>query len=143
MKHSIKYKTLSPLLLLSGLLALSSCKLDGEDIGPLYGRWKLESISDPTGLLAQPELMFISFQGEVYQYQPNWQYDWGVYSKPDDKTLTLKPLSYMSAYGFHDLMNNDNYDGQHPVTFQIEQLDKNNMTWTRNDSVWVFKKFVQ
>lgn len=133
------------ILILSGcLLAFNSCKVEGEEIGDLYGRWKLTTISDNTSIIDTPDTVFLSFQAEVYQYQPNWHYDWGTYEK-SETSLILNPLSYQSAFGFKALLHNDDYAWKHwqkPLSFQIKTLNNKNMILTRNDTILVFKKFI-
>ena len=125
------FRTLVMLCMLP--LTIAGCT-EGSDIGDLYGRWKLQSIEGCMGTIAQPDTIFLSFQGDVYQYQPNWQYDWGTYQLTDT-TLTLNPLAYMSAFGFRDLMHNLAYDGQHPITFRLNQLTDQNMQLQRHDTI--------
>lgn len=129
------------LLLALSLTALSSCKLEGEEIGKLYGRWRLRSITSDGQLVAEPDTVFLSFQADVYQYQPNWQYDWGTYTQRDGE-LTLNPLAYQSGFGFRDLMHNNCYDGLQPICFQIIHLTEKQMTLQRNDTLWQFRKFL-
>lgn len=50
--------------LLAATCSLMSCQ-NGEDIGSLYGQWRLEQIVDETGEVHQPEGLYLSFQGQV------------------------------------------------------------------------------
>ena len=140
MRQKIQVLALLAALILAP--ALHSCRLEGEDIGDLYGRWKLVLVHNAHDTIAQPELIFLSFQAEVYQYQPNWRYDWGTFLHEAD-SLTLHPLSYRSDFGFKDLMHNEAYDGSKPIVFQIERLSDKRMELTRSDTVWVFSKFIE
>lgn len=122
--------------------SLTSCKLEGEDIGDLYGRWHLHTITSDAGLVYEPDTVYLSFMAQVYQYQPNWQYDWGTYERRND-SLTLNPLAYQSAFGFRDLMHNSSYDGMQSVSFLVRQLSNKEMTLQRSDTLWYFKKYME
>lgn len=123
-------------------VGLTGCKLEGEDIGDLYGRWKLQSFSTGSGILCQSDTLYLSFQASVYQYQPNWQYDWGTYRHAND-SLTLNPLAYQSSFGFRNLMHDDSYNGCFPVSFRVQKLSDKEMILQRSDSVWKFRKYLE
>lgn len=122
-------------------ITITGCRLKGEDIGNLYGRWHLHSISDQDGIIYEPDTVYLSFMATVYEYQPNWKYDWGTFERKGD-SLTLNPLAYMSAFGFRDLMHNDAYDGLKPISFEIRTLTDNDLILQRSDTIWIFCKFL-
>lgn len=124
------------------LCCLAGCKPGTEDIGDLYGRWHLHGITNNDRDICGCDMVYISFMDNVYQYQPNWDYDWGTFKRSTD-SLTLNPLAYQSAFGFHDLMHNESYDGLHPVSFKIQLLNDDEMVLQRSDSVWHFRKFLE
>ena len=122
-------------------VGITSCTLEGEDIGDLYGRWKLQSFSTGSGYLCQSDTLYLSFQAEVYQYQPNWQFDWGTYRHAND-SLTLYPLAYQSGFGFRNLMHDDSYNGNFPVSFRVQKLSDKEMILQRSDTLWRFRKYL-
>lgn len=121
--------------ILFGIAAILFCCqcTNGDDIGDLYGRWKLESFSCPVNT-ARPDTVFIGFQGQAYSYQPNWTYNWGIYIR-NDKELFLGKLQYGGSLKALFLE-------EESALFNIEYLSRKKMILTRNDSVWVFNKYL-
>lgn len=128
MKHIIT-STIFPILLLASMIA--GCSANGDDIGELYGTWKLESLTSDAGTVTF-DTIFMAFQGEAYSYNVNWSVDWGVYQLSDN-TLTLNPLQSGKTFKAMHL------DITAP-TFTINHLGSSSMTLQRSDSIWTFKK---
>lgn len=105
----------------------------GSDVGELYGRWKLISFICPSDTV-RPDTIFIGFQGNAYSYQPNWTYNWGVYIKTDHE-LFLNKLQYGGDFSAIFIK-------EETALFKIDILDDEKMILSRNDSVWVFDKFL-
>jgi len=136
-------KVLTALLVtVSTLVSVTSCRLKGEAIGDLYGRWHLHSISNSSGLICEPDTVYISFMATVYQYQPKWKYDWGTFERTAD-SITLNPLAYMSEFGFYDLMLDSTYNGLQPISFRVRSLNDYDMYLERTDTIWHFHKFLE
>lgn len=120
--------------------ALSACNADGfDEAGDLYGRWKLTSVKAPTPV-SHADTLYLAFQGEVYQYQPNWDYDWGTYIHTED-SLILNPLQY-EKYNFKELGITVG-SNRAKAAFQIDLLDRKNMQLIRHDTIWYFKKYIE
>lgn len=118
------------------MLAVCVCMYqctNGDEIGTLYGRWKLDSFSSE-GTTVHPDTVFIGFQGEAYAYQPNWTYNWGIYTKNDTALHLHKP-----QYGgtFRAM-----YINADSASFSIKLLESRKMVLVRHDSVWTFKKIL-
>lgn len=136
----MKYQAIVGICILA-CASLASCKPEGKEIGDLYGRWRLRSISHDAGVISEPDTVYLSFMSNVYQYQPNWDYDWGTFERTAD-SITLNPLAYQSSFGFRDLMHNDAYNGLQPVSFKVENLSRQDMVLQRGDTLWHFRKFI-
>lgn len=126
-------------LCLLGLL-LGGCMPEGaSELGDLYGRWKLERVESPTEI-HYADTLYLAFQGEVYQYQPNWDYDWGTFRKTDD-SLILYPMQYERFYfeemGIHLEKARDK------APFKIDHLSDKRMQLSRHDTLWHFKKYIE
>ncbi|MDO4496968.1 MAG: lipocalin-like domain-containing protein [Bacteroidales bacterium] len=119
---------------------LSNCEAEGaNEAGDLYGRWKLESVK-ATAPVAHSDTLYLAFQGKVYQYQPNWDYDWGTYRHTAD-SLILNPLQY-EKYFFKEM----GITLGHPresAAFKIDELSKKRMQISRHDTIWYFKKYIE
>lgn len=119
---------------------LAGCDPDGVDeAGDLYGRWKLMSIDAPTPIYCS-DTLYLAFQGGVYQYQPNWDYDWGTYSHTTD-SLILNPMQY-ERYYFREM----GITVKHPrdkAQFKVDILEKKRMQLSRHDTIWYFKKYIE
>lgn len=133
-------KRLSLIFTATLLLGTVACNPEGVDeLGDLYGRWKLESVDSPTPI-QYCDTMFLAFQDQVYQYQPHWQYDWGIFKKTTD-SLILYPVQFM-RFRFQELGITVN----HPkdcAPFKIDQLENKRMQLSRHDTIWYFRKYIK
>lgn len=121
-------------LFLAILVAVCMCQCtNGDDIGDLYGRWKLDSFSCKS-LTIYPDTVFMGFQGDAYSYQPNWTYNWGVYTK-SDTTLFLHQLQYGGTFKAM-------YIEADSALFTIRQLENKELVLMRHDSIWSFRKIL-
>jgi len=118
---------------------LAGCHADGYDeAGDLYGRWKLTNVSAPTPIV-YTDTLYLAFQGYVYQYQPNWDYDWGVYHHRNDSLI----LGAMQYDKFHFLeMGIAGRKMNEGVDFKIDELTKKKLQISRHDTIWMFKKYL-
>lgn len=128
----MKQKIIWSLILCLLPLLFNECT-NGDDIGDLYGRWKLDSFSC-SETTSHPDTIFIGFQGDAYSYQPNWEYYWGVYEKTDT-TLFLSELQYGGRFTAMFL------DSEYAYFTIVSQTEKE-LVLMRNDSVWVFRKYL-
>lgn len=127
------------LSILSAIICLTSCMPDGADIGDLYGRWKLNGVTAPT-TVEYCDTLYLSFQGDVFQYQPHWDYDWGTFRKTAD-SLILNPLQY-GKYHFAELGLTILADDQ-SAAFKLDALSDKQLQLSRHDTVWIFKKYIE
>lgn len=126
---------------LTALCALSACMPEGADIGDLYGRWHLEEVTAPTPV-GYSDTLYLSFQGQVYQYQPNWEYDWGTYRQTSD-SLILNPVQWERFY-FHEMgLTCIKTGSRTPAAFKLSLLTNKQMILERNDTVWSFHKYIE
>lgn len=115
-------------------MVIGGCSTNGDDIGDLYGTWKLMRFECPQDTV-NFDTVFISFQGEAYQLHVNWntQNAWGVFEHTGE-LLYLRKQQYGGDFSaFH-------IDGKE-VQFHVNSLSSKNLTLSRNDSVWYLKKF--
>lgn len=121
-------------VVISTLMLLASC-YKGDEIGNLYGRWKLDSFSCSQSGTVEVQDVFMGFTGEVYSLHVNKGYDWGMFAKTDTE-LYLNKAQY--GTNFHGL-----FLGATPTAkFSIKQLDSKNLVLQRNDSIWTFSKLL-
>lgn len=115
------------------ILLFSQCT-KGDEIGDLYGRWKLVRIECPS-FSETPDSIFFGFQGQAYSFQANYKsYDWGMYEIVGNIFL-FKPMQW-----------NGNFKRIHleerSPSFKIDLMDEEDIFLSRHDSVWVLKKFL-
>lgn len=115
-------------------LVFAGCSTDGDEIGNLFGTWKLTRFECPQEKV-DFDTVFISFQGEAYEIQANWELldAWGVYERTDDE-LHLMKLQYGGDFKVFHL---DALEAK----FHIDALSKKSLVLSRNDSIWYLKKF--
>lgn len=123
-------------LFLSGIILIftfSQCT-KGDDIGDLYGRWKLVKFECPA-FKEMPDSIFIGFQGHNYSYQPNYRiYDWGMYELKSN-TFCFLPMQWGTDFEKIHVK-------EKRAVFKIELMNSNDLVLSRNDSVWTFRKFL-
>lgn len=133
-------KRLNGLILITISLFAASCNPDGVDeLGDLYGRWKLEKVDSPTPIYYS-DTLYLAFQDKVYQYQPNWDYDWGTFTRTAD-SLILNPLQYERFY-FKEMGITLNKQ-RDKAPFKIDHLSRKNMQLSRHDTIWHFRKYIE
>lgn len=125
-------------LLFIVVIALMSVQCTvGDDIGDLYGRWKLEVFQTPSGVFT-PDDVFIGFQGNVYSYYPEWKsYDWGMYEIKGDSMIFL-PMQWETRFTKIGINGTT-------ARFKILEMNENSLKLSRsgNDSIWIFKSFLR
>lgn len=115
------------------LVLFTQCT-EGDEIGDLYGRWKLVEFRCNATTI-QPEYLYIGFQGETYSYQPSKaMYDWGMY-EIKGSTFHFKPMQWDADFKAM-------YLNERSPSFKIDLMNGDNLILSRNDSVWTFKKFL-
>lgn len=139
-RYQTKLRWVGAFICLAAACLQSACEADGfDEAGDLYGRWKLISVESPTPI-AYSDTLYLAFQGNVYQYQPNWDYDWGTYRHTAD-SLILNPLQY-ERFIFKELGISVNHV-RDKAPFKIDLLERKNMQLSRHDTIWHFRKYIE
>ncbi len=115
-------------------MVIGGCSTNGDDIGDLYGTWKLKRFECPQDTV-NFDTVFISFQGEAYQLHVNWntQNAWGVFEYSGD-LLYLRKQQYGGDFSAFRIAGKE-------ARFHVDGLSGKKLTLSRNDSVWYLKKF--
>lgn len=126
------------LLCFTSLFTFCQCSIDiaGDDIGDLYGVWKLQSFQC-NKYSEDFDSLFLGFQADLYSYQPNRDYFWGKF-KRTEKELFLSELQW----GGGDFVLIHLPKNEKSPSFSIDKLDKKELIISRNDSIWSFKKYL-
>lgn len=106
----------------------------GDNIGSLYGRWKMAKFECPT-LTETPDSIFFGFQGETYSYQQDYKsYDWGMYQN-DGTTFRFLPMQWDGSFQRIHI-------SEKSPSFHIQEMSSKRIILTRNDSVWTLEKLL-
>lgn len=140
-----RYFRLFLLILVSSLL--SACQ-NGEDMGRLYGLWRLESIQTEQQELLHPTDLYLSFQSEVVEAKEVSEGSHGYVclfgtARHDDDHLTMHfteldttivTRRYLLEQRFH-------FPAQDPLILQISKLNGTTLTLQEGQSEWRFVKY--
>ncbi|MDE6022048.1 MAG: lipocalin-like domain-containing protein [Muribaculaceae bacterium] len=123
--------------LLTFLILLCGCTQNNGHIGPIYGSWALEGISENGNPLVLEEETVFSFQNEIVQViklaEPPLPslYRYGNFSLSDDY-ITLKFQAKPTENDSHMFLTPSWLhfpENGMPIQMEITKLAGNNMTW--------------
>lgn len=119
------------------LLIATSCVHNNGNIGPLMGRWQLQTFSD-SSIDTTVNNLFLSFQGEVTEIRQINNYTesvvYGNFIQDGDHLLLYFSL------GETNLCNQFGLDGLSD-TLSIDYLSSKKLTLSKGDKSWQLRKF--
>lgn len=140
-----RYFRLFLLFLVSSLL--TACQ-NGEDMGQLYGLWRLESIQTEQQELLHPTDLYLSFQSEVVEAKEVSEASHGyvclfgaAQHDVDHLTMHFTELDTTIVTCRYLLERRFHFPAQDPLILQIHELNGTTLTLREGQSEWRFIKY--